>query len=534
MQKSAAVKALCAVFFLFIPLFMAAHAGEVTLRMKGGGFTISGDLKAFDGSTYIIKSPELGLLEIKADHYTCEGIDCPGTETVRPSPGVAATASVDPGVGPLGSATFIGGSAIGSQYMPELIESYAASSGLLVEKSVAQDVRDLVFSLKEPNGQPAGRVAVLRRGVPAGFGALLSGEADLVWTSRTIKDDEAAQFQAQGLDMRSSRNEHVFALDALVVLVHKSNPVISLPVDRIAQIFAGEIRDWSELGRSPGPINVYAPIEGMGTWSAFETTLLSPRGLTLRADAKRLPTAVEWSDAVAADPDGIGINMIAYIRDTKPLNIQQSCGLISRPTVFSAKTEEFPLSRRLYFYTRGRPGAPIARELLDFALSPKAQDALRNALFVDQRIEALPFREQGSRIAFALNAQDEDFRLDVMRDLIADLSSASRLSTTFRFGLGSAFLDPKGVADVRRLAAELGKPEYAGRTVMLIGFTDSLGNFEVNREVALARAQTVAQALQQAGFRGAVAKAYGELAPVACNDTPASRYLNRRVEVWIK
>ena len=29
-------------------------------------------------------------------------------------------------------------------------------------------------------------------------------------------------------------------------------------------------------------------------------------------------------------------------------------------------------------------------------------------------------------------------------------------------------------------------------------------------------------------------RAYGELAPVACNDSLEARQLNRRVEVWVK
>jgi len=272
----------------------------------------------------------------------------------------------------------------------------------------------------------------------------------------------------------------------------------------------------------------------MGTWTTFEETILKPRNLTLTPDATRLPTAVEWSDAVAADPNGIGVNMIAYVRNAKPLNIEQSCGLISKPSVFTAKTEEFPLARRLYFYTKGEPRSRIARELLAFAISPRAQEALTNAKFVDQAPELLPFREQGGRIAYALNAQDEDFRLDVMRNLLSEISPASRLSTTFRFALGSAFLDSKAQEDVRRLAQELRKPLYRDRTVLLFGFADAAGKFDVNQQVSLARGATVAAALKSAGYEGATAKAYGELAPVACNDSTEGRYLNRRVEVWIK
>ena len=535
-----------------LALFVFAHgawADDVTLRMKDGDFEIRGSLLAYNGDAYVIRSPELGILEINARHYECLGGACPSANTsgatgtlATPEPPTSVTAPTTaaaqtptaPAQPNLGTATFIGGSAIGSRFMPELITSYAADRGLIVEKSLGTDIRDINFKLTDTDGNERGRVSILNRGATAGLRALLDNEANMVFASRRISETEVAAFAPQGFDMRAKGNEHIFALDALVVLVHKSNPVIALPIDTIARIFAGEITDWGELGREPGTINVYAPDAQMGTWIAFEDAILKPRGLSLSPDARRLPTAIEWSDAVAEDANGIGFNMLAFVRDAKPLNIQQSCGLSSRPSVFSAKTEEFPLARRLYFYTKGRPTVPLARELLEFALSPRAQQALKNASFVDQEPELRSFRDQGSRIAFALNAQDDDFRLEVMRQLLSELSGAERLSTTFRFAVGSAFLDTKAEKDVARLAEELSRSEFADREIMLIGFSDSVGVFDINQEVSLARAQTVLNALRQAGFERGVAKAYGELAPVACNDTPESRNLNRRVEVWIK
>jgi len=510
-------------------------AADVVLRMKGGAFEINGDLKAFDGKNFIIKSPDLGLVEMDATRFDCIGAGCPGKAANSIVPQITG-AAIAPYIatGNLGNATFIGGSAIGTQFVPELVASYAAANGLTLEKTVGRDDRDLVFSFAGSDGASVGRLTIMRRGETAGMRALLIGDADLVWSSRPITGPEAASFASQGFDMRAPGNEHIFALDALVVLVHKDNPLLTLTQDRIAAIFSGQIKDWAELGGQPGRINVYAPIATMGTWTTFDDTVLKPRNLTLTPDATRLPTAVEWSDAVAADPNGIGVNMIAYVRNAKALNIEQSCGLISKPSVFTAKTEEFPLARRLYFYTKGEPGSRLARELLAYAISPRAQEALTNAQFVDQAPELLPFREQGGRIAYALNAQDEDFRLEVMRNLLSDISPASRLSTTFRFALGSAFLDSKAQEDVRRLAQELKKPAYGDRSVMLFGFADAAGKFEVNQQVSLARAATVAAALKSAGYEGATAKAYGELAPVACNDSTDGRYLNRRVEVWIK
>jgi phosphate transport system substrate-binding protein len=242
---------------------------------------------------------------------------------------------------------------------------------------------------------------------------------------------------------------------------------------------------------------------------------------------------------VAEDPQGIGINTTAYVRDVKALNIESACGLITRPSAFTAKTEEYPLTHRLYVYTPGESRNPLTRALVAHALSRAIQPVLKEANFVDQEPERLGFEAQTSRIAYALNAPGEDFDLALMRNLINDLKTASRLSTTFRFQSASVALDTKALADVSRLRDLLATPEYAGKTIMLIGFADSVGRFGANRKLAARRAQAVRRALGAADRAAALAppvvtKAYGELAPVACNDSPEGQQLNRRVEVWIK
>ncbi len=513
-------------------------AEDVTLRMKGGGFEISGNLQSYDGKAYIVRSDEFGNISLNADRFDCIGGGCPGAANAAAPPvRTANQAAIDRPAVPasqLGDTTFVGGSAIGTQYIPELISAYAAANGYIVNKSVGRDTRDLTFSLTDASGKTVGRIFVKRRGVREGMNDLLSGAADLVWSGAQASDSDAAAFARQGINLRSANSEHIFALDALAILVHPKNALLSLSIEQIADVFAGRITDWSGLGAPPGRINVYAPSEGFGATAAFENLVLNPRGLKLTPSAIRPATATEWSDAISADPQGIGFNLLAYIRETKPLNIRQSCGLVSKPSLFSAKTEEFPLARRLYFYTKGEPTSRLARELLAFSLSPKAQVALKNAHFVDQAPEQLPFREQASRIAYALTAPSEDFSLEDMPKLLTDISRASRLSTTFRFAMGSAFLDTKAEQDVARLAQELKKPDYNGKTILLLGFADAVGLYDVNLEVSKQRARTLKNALIKAGFAEATARGYGELAPVACNNTAQGRHLNRRVEVWIK
>ncbi len=512
-----------------------ASAGEVTLQMKGGEFTVKGDIKSFDGVKYQIESKSFGSMSLDASRFDCVGGACPKAGTFAPAANAGTAA---PGSN-LGTAVWMGGSAQGTQVMPKLIQAYAASIGANVTRTIGADPKNLEFKLTDATGKEIGQFIDARQGVPAGLAGLENKTVDAVWSARPVTPAEQARGEAAGLgNLRAPGNEHIYALNAMVVLVAPGNPAVSMSVDNIAKIYAGQIKDWSEVGLPPGKINVYAMVPTSGYWGAFEDLVLKPRNLAASPDIIRIENATDWSDKVTQDPAGIGITSIGLVRNAKQVNLEASCGLITKPSTFLAKTEEYPMSHRLHLYTAGPPRAPLARELLAFALSPRMQPVLRDANFVDQSPEGLDFQSQTTRIAYALNAAGPDFDLNLMRTLITELKPASRLTTTLRFDTANFALDNKAAADVVRLRALLETDEYKGRTVILAGFADGIGRFDANLLLSQKRAATVLNALQRAGNRpiqaNVVTRAYSQLAPVACNDSLEARSFNRRVEVWVK
>ena len=512
----------------------AAGAAEVTLKMKGGDFSVTGDLQTFDGTKYNIQSKSFGTMSLDATRFDCEGPGCPKAGGTV----VQGAVPLNPGSPIKGHIQLVGSNTIGGQLMPALVQSFAQSIGLKPTKVVGENPLDLTFKLADAKGADSGIIELHRHGSGTAFEA--KGPIDIGMSSRPIKAEEASKLSNAGYpDMRLPANEHVLGLDGLEVLVSANNPAVSLSLDNIAKIFAGVIKDWSEVGLPAGNINVYAPTKETGTFETFDTLVMAPRGLKLADTAKRSESHAEQSDFVAADPNGIGFTGIAYQRNAKALNIETSCGLIVRPSAFAMKTEEYPLTRRLYLYTVGEPKEALARGLVGYALSAAAQPIVRQNDFIDQEPEALDFQAQTTRIAYALNAPGTDFDLGLMKTLIADLKPGGRLSTTFRFETATYALDSKAAADVGRLRELLEKPEYKSKTVILAGFADGVGRFDNNLALSQRRAEAVQAALSRATGKQAiqakvVTKAYSQLAPVACNDTPERRSFNRRVEVWVK
>lgn len=99
------------------------------------------------------------------------------------------------------------------------------------------------------------------------------------------------------------------------------------------------------------------------------------------------------------------------------------------------------------------------------------------------------------------------------------------------FATGQASLTPVGMNNLRKLADVMqANPE---RTVLVEGFTDSVGGAAYNQELSERRAMAVRNALTGMGVaqQRVAMKGYGEAYPVAPNDTAGNRQLNRRVEI---
>ena len=101
------------------------------------------------------------------------------------------------------------------------------------------------------------------------------------------------------------------------------------------------------------------------------------------------------------------------------------------------------------------------------------------------------------------------------------------------FDTGKASLKAGTTSNLNKLVAFLN--EYSDRTVLIEGYTDSVGTEDYNQGLSERRADSVKSYLAGQGI-GSIrlsASGKGESDPVASNDSAAGRQQNRRVEVII-
>jgi len=383
----------------------------------------------------------------------------------------------------------------------------------------------------ERNGFPK-QIEIQAHGSKTAFSGLQSGLADIGMSSRAIKKEERNTLLPILGDLTSNASEHVLALDGIAVIVHPSNPIKTLSLAQLADIFSGTITNWSQVGGQAGTIAVNARDNKSGTWDFFNEAVLMKRDKTLAANAQRFEDSKKLSDSVSSDPLGIGFIGLNYVGSNKVVALADTGVDARRPTPSTVKTEDYLLSRRLFLYTAERPANPNVFKFIDFVMSDAGQSVVDNTGLVTVALVGGP---QGRETADERKSKWKDDPRAKSPDWRKFTEKATaEIPTRFRFRAGTSELDSRANRDVGRVTGLVERGEYQGRSLILLGFADSQGRRAENCKLSLDRAQIVKRELALEGITVDLAKGLCDDAPVASNETPEGRERNRRVEVWVK
>ncbi|PHN36317.1 substrate-binding domain-containing protein [Pseudomonas amygdali] len=404
-----------------------------------------------------------------------------------------------------------GSNTINAQLGPALAEGLMRQQGLQSVQTVAGNVMNEQRVVGTTAAGQTVSIEIAAHGSGTGFTALKAGNADIATSSRPIKDQEAKDLAGLG-DLKSAASEQTIAIDGVAVILHPGNPVRQLDTLQLARIFSGEVRDWAEVGENPGAIHLYVRDEKSGTYETFKDLILVKYGKNLSGTAARFESSEQLSDEVSKDINGIGFIGLPSIRHAKAVAIADGDSRPMLPTVSLIATEDYPLSRRLYFYVPTSAHQRWAQALVRFAQSAEGQ------AIVAQTVQALKVQPTAQMPA----------------DYQALARKAERLSVNFRFAQGSAKLDNKAQQDLKRVAEYLKTSNQLNQHVTLVGFGDAKSDPARAALLSRLRAMAVRRELLKSGvtFRDIVG--LGDEMPVATNDIDDGRIKNRRVEVWVQ
>jgi phosphate transport system substrate-binding protein len=202
-----------------------------------------------------------------------------------------------------------------------------------------------------------------------------------------------------------------------VILVNKNSPLKGITLEQIDGVFGAardggwagtnfrpdwargpesNIRTWGQLGLTGSaaakPINVYGFNLRYNTATDFSDKYLHAsdkwneniHGFAhiVKPDGHRYIEADQITDALAADPYGIGYNRFRGERPGVrriPVAAKDG-GPYVEPTIENVQNRTYPLFNEAYFYTDVKPGTkmnPMVREFVKFVLSQEGQEEVQ-------------------------------------------------------------------------------------------------------------------------------------------------------------
>ncbi len=194
-------------------------------------------------------------------------------------------------------------------------------------------------------------------GSTAGIEAALSGAANIGMSSRSLTDAEKKLYAV------------TIAKDAIAIIVHPSNPLRDLPLDKMREVFSGKIANWKELGGANHPIDIVTREEGSGTRESFQKFVMGKEDISLGALVQDSNGAVR--QVISSDPNAIGYISLGLVNEqVKALKISGA-----EPNLTNVYNGKYTLVRPFLFVFSGEP-AGEAKSFLEFVLSPQAQKLL--------------------------------------------------------------------------------------------------------------------------------------------------------------
>jgi len=166
-----------------------------------------------------------------------------------------------------------------------------------------------------------------------------------------------------------------WAVDGVGIVVNPKNDVRSLTKTQTADIFAGKITNWKEVGGIDKPINVYTRDEASGTREVFWKKALSKGEITPKANFVVSNGAMK--SAIAQDPYGIGYVSVGHMDDTvAPVAFD---GVV--PTLENVKQGKYTIARGLYSNTKGDP-AGLTMKFIDYLFTTEGQEIAASKGFI--------------------------------------------------------------------------------------------------------------------------------------------------------
>ncbi len=244
-------------------------------------------------------------------------------------------------------------------------ETTALSGDVALNGSTS--MADVIGALSEQfmNDNSGVTVTYDATGSGTGIEAAKNGSCDIGLSSRALKDEET----------EAGLKGTTVALDGIAIIVNENSKIEDLTVDQIAQIFTGEVTDWSKVGGDAGTIACIGREAGSGTRDGFESITETEDKCKLSQELTSTGAVIE---AVKGNAGAIGYASLSAVANAEGVKAITVEGVAC--TEETVKDGSYKIQRPFVLVTKeGTELSEAAQAFFDFATSADAADLITKA-----------------------------------------------------------------------------------------------------------------------------------------------------------
>jgi len=218
------------------------------------------------------------------------------------------------------------------------------------------------------------KVELLGGGATKGIRQVASKEVQIGGTCRHVIEKDKSMMtheEERRVELRP------VAWDALVLMVHKDNPVESVSLDQLRKLYKGQITNWKELGGKDAPIELYVrkgKISGVGRtlrellFYNYEEEFVAKHVVEETANLEK---------DMVTNPNGAGMTGVSSARKLKGIaKILKIDG--KDPSYENIRTGQYLLYRPLYIVSNLQEKDPEVRKFVAFVAGDEGKKIMRS------------------------------------------------------------------------------------------------------------------------------------------------------------
>lgn len=221
---------------------------------------------------------------------------------------------------------------------------------------------------------------VEHHGTHEAYSNLINSKADLIFVARQPSDNE----HKMALGARVEIDAVPVALDAFVFLLNTRNPVTSLTIDQIRDIYSGKVKNWKDVGGADARVVAYQRNRNAGSQETMKRLVMKDRALITGPDVLESTLMSMTILRISEDPNGIAYSFYFYQELMASQAGVRPCAVKGiAPTAQTIRDRTYPLVTEVYAVTRnGLDDSQPTQRLRNWLLTKEGQLVIAETEYV--------------------------------------------------------------------------------------------------------------------------------------------------------